>query len=361
MIKYLAFIILPLTLQFTRAQISSDTLYDQSKAIIADLDSIVTPEGIQENFLLDIGGVNQWVFTRGKNKNNPAILMVHGGPASPLTPLAWTFQRPIEEYFTVVNYDQRGSGKTYHDNDTIKLNKSIHIDQYVEDCIEIAELIRKRYNKEKVFLLGHSWGSIVGMKAALRRPDLFYAYIGVGQVIKTLENEKLSFEHGLSKAKENNNQKAIKELMSIAPYPGTAPLTRDRIITARKWAQYYGGLAAYRNEFSFFFKSPLLSPEYNINDVKAIHQGNIFTLEKLLHEFLSVDLTQVTTFPIPVFQFMGKHDYSTPTQPTVEWINKVNAPYKKAVWFHDSSHLLPMEEPGKFLLELVSSVRPLAE
>lgn len=361
MTKHLIFIILALSLQSTRAQVVSDTLFNQSKAIIADLDSIVTPEGIQENFQLDIGGVNQWIFTRGKDKNNPAILMVHGGPATPLAPLAWTFQRPIEEYFTVVNYDQRGAGKTYHDNDTIQLGKSIHIDQYVEDAIEIAELIRKRYHKEKVFLLGHSWGSIVAMKAALRRPDLFYAYIGVGQVIKTLENEKLSFEHGLSEAKKNNNQEAVTELMSIAPYPGTEPLTRDRVIIARKWAQYYGGLAAYRHEFDYFFKSPLLSPEYDINDVRAIHQGNVFTLGKLLDEFLSVDFTHVTTFPIPVFQFMGKHDYSSPTQPTVEWIDQVNAPYKKAVWFHNSSHLLPIEEPGKFLLELVTSVRPLAE
>lgn len=359
--KYLIYIIAVLAFQTTNGQTVSDTLYNPSRAIIADLDSIVTPKGIQENFQLDIGGVEQWVYARGNDKDNPVILMVHGGPASPLAPLAWTFQRPIEEYFTVVNYDQRGSGKTYRDNDTISLGKTIHIEQYVDDVIAIAEKILTRYQKKKVFLLGHSWGTIVGLKAALRRPDLFHAYIGVGQVIKPVENERLSFAYGLREAKKRNNQKAVEELMSIAPYPGTEPLTRHRIVIARKWAQYYGGLAAYRHEFDFFFKAHLLSPEYDRDDVRAINQGNVFTLGKILDEFLSVDFTQVTTFPIPVFQFMGKHDYTTPTQPTADWLEQVKAPYKKAVWFHDSSHLLPMEEPGKFLLELVTQVRPLAE
>lgn len=149
------------------------------------------------------------------------------------------------------------------------------------------------------------------MKAALRRPDLFYAYVGMGQVINVKENEAVSFQHGLQQAKLYNNEKAIAELNSIAPYPGEKPITRERIIIARKWAQFYGGLTAYRNHSDYFFKAPQLSPEYTSEEVKAINLGNLFTLSKILSEFVEVDFKNVKEFPIPIFMFMGKHDYTT--------------------------------------------------
>src|SRR5579859_1704494 len=135
--------------------------YSASKKIIQDLGRIVNPKGIQENYELPIGGVQQWVFVRGQDTSNPIILFVHGGPASPMSPVAWMFQRPFEEYFTVIHYDQRASGKTYQANDTTGLAKTINIDQYVQDAIGLTELIKKRYHKKKVILIGHSWGTVV--------------------------------------------------------------------------------------------------------------------------------------------------------------------------------------------------------
>ena len=200
-----------------------------------------------------------------------------------------------------------------------------------------------------------------GLQAALARPDLFYAYVGIGQVINTRTNERLSVEYGLQQAKKANNVEAIKELESIAPYPGTEPITRERIIIARKWPQYYGGLTAYRDNSTYFFNAPLLSPEYDAKDVAAIDQGNEFTLEKILPEFLDVDFTPVKRFPIPVLMFMGRHDYTTPSQPTAEWLDAVRAPYKRGVWFENSAHMIPFEEPGKMLVSLITYVRPLAK
>lgn len=334
--------------------------YQKAKAIISDLDSIVTPNGVQENFQVSAGGEKQWVYVRGKNRANPLILFVHGGPSSPMAPVSWTFQRPLEEYFTMAHYDQRASGKTFRTNDTLNLGETIHIDQYVDDALEIASHVRAKYNKEKIILMGHSWGTIVALKAALEKPDLFYAYVGIGQVINTRDNELLSFNYGLREATKRGNKEALDELKSISPYPGNKPITRNRIVIARKWAQYYGGLAAYRKTFDFFYKAPLLSPEYDHEDVKAIHQGNIFTLGRILPEFLNVDFKKITQFPVPVFQFMGRHDYTTPTAPTVEWLENLNAPIKKGIWFENSSHLLPLEEPGKFLVTLIDEVRPLS-
>jgi pimeloyl-ACP methyl ester carboxylesterase len=331
--------------------------YRKSRETIADLGRIVAPNGIQESYETKIGGLDQWLNVRGQDKANPIVLFVHGGPASPLIPTLWQFQRPLEEYFTVVNYDQRGAGKTYVEDHSDAVAETLHIARYIDDAIAIAEHVRKRYGKSKVILMAHSWGTVIGLGAALKRPDLFHAYVGIGQVINARDNERISFEFGLQQAKARGNTAALEELESIAPYPGDQPITRERIVIARKWAQFYGGLTAYREESRYFFDAPLLSPEYSAADVCAVDQGNVFTLGRVLPEFLNVDYKSVRSFPIPVVMFMGRHDYTTPSEPTAEWMRKVSAPAKHAVWFERSSHMIPWEEPGKMLLSLVQYVR----
>lgn len=336
--------------------------YEDAREVVHDLQRIVAPTGVQESYKTAIGGIDQWLYVRGQDKSNPMILFVHGGPASPLMPTIWEFQRPIEEYFTVVNYDQRGAGKTYLETDPKSISASIQIDQYVEDAIEIAEYVRKRYGKEKLILMGHSWGTVIGMKIALERPDLFHAYVGIGQVINAYDNERLSFEHGLEQARQHGNEQAVAELESIAPYPGDQPITRERIIIARKWAQFYGGLSAYRDgEAKYYFGASLLSPAYGCEAARAIDQGSLFTLGRILPEFLHVDFKDVHEFPIPIVMFMGRHDYTTPSAPTAAWLEQVDAPYKQGVWFEHSAHMIPWEEPGKTLVSLLKYVRPLAD
>ena len=335
--------------------------YEEARAVVRDLQRIVAPTGIQESYTTTIGGIKQWIDVRGQDRSNPIILFVHGGPAAPLTPSIWEFQRPIEEYFTVVNWDQRGAGKTYLETNPEEISDSIHIDRYVKDAIEVAEYIRQRYSKDRLILMGHSWGTVVGMKAALIHPELFYAYVGIGQVINTRDNERLSFQYGLDQAREHHNAEAIAELNSIAPYPGDTPITRERIIIARKWAQFYGGLSAYRDGGAkYYFDAPLLSPAYDCKSARAVDQGNMFTLGRILPEFLQVDYKQVRKFPIPVVMFMGRHDYTTPSAPTATWLEQVDAPYKRGIWFEHSAHMIPWEEPGKTLNSLLEYVRPLA-
>ncbi|NVM77433.1 pimeloyl-ACP methyl ester carboxylesterase [Duganella sp. SG902] len=330
------------------------------REIIGDVGRIVAPNGVQENFKLHVNGIDQWVYTRGQDRKNPVLLFLHGGPASPSAPTMWMYQRPLEEYFTVVNYDQRGAGKTYLENDPEQVRPTLNVQQFVDDAVKIAQEISKRYGKRKVILVGHSWGTVVGMRAALARPDLFHAYVGIGQVISMLDNEKVSFDFAMARARKENNQQAIKELESIAPYPGDTPITRERIVTERTWAQHYGGLAAYRGDFAYYFNAPLLSPEYDEQAVQAIDKGSLLTLERVLNEWLQVDFKPVKSFPIPVVMFMGRHDYTTPSAPTAAWLAKVKAPYKRGVWFENASHLVQFEEPGKTLVSLLEYVRPLA-
>ena len=194
----------------------------------------------------------------------------------------------------------------------------------------------------------------------MKRPDLFHAYVGIGQVINVRDNERISFDYGLEQARKRGNTAAVREMETIAPYPGDQPITRERIIIARKWAQFYGGLSAYREDSKYYFDAPRLSPEYDHDDVCAIDRGNMFTLGRILPEFLDVDFKGVRSFPIPVVMFMGRHDYTTPSAPTSAWLDKVTAPYKRGVWFEHSAHMIPWEEPGKTLVSLLTYVRPLA-
>lgn len=335
--------------------------YGEARAAVADLERILAPGSVQDAYKARIGGIDQWINVRGQDRTNPLILFVHGGPASPAMPTIWQFQRPIEEYFTVAHYDQRAAGKTYGETDPHTVAGTIRIERYVDDAIEVAEHLLRRYGKRKLVLLGHSWGSIIGMKAALKRPDLFYAYVGVGQVIDARQNERISFDYAMAQARAHDNQEALRELDAIAPYPGSQPITRERIVVARKWPQYYGGLSAFRSSSTYFFNGPLLSPEYDDKQVRDIDRGSLLTLDRVLPEFVKVDFTAVKIFPIPVVMFLGRHDYTTPTAPTEAWLARVKAPYKQAVWFEHSAHMVPWEEPGKTLVSLLKYVKPLTE
>ncbi len=185
--------------------------------------------------------------------------------------------------------------------------------------------------------------------------------MGIGQVINTRDNERISYDYGLAQARARGNAEAVKEMEAIGPYPGSTPITRERIIVARKWPQFYGGLTAFREDSNFYYRGPRLSPDYTDKDRCAINLGSELTLGRVLPEFLDVDFKGVHDFPIPVVMFMGRHDYTTPSEPTEAWLQRVAAPYKQGVWFERSAHMIPWEEPGKTLASLLQYVRPLAD
>ena len=150
---------------------------------------------------------------------NIPVLFVHGGPASPLTPTLWQFQRPIEEYFTMVTWDQRGAGKTYLANDPAQVRPTMSITRMVDDAEEVAAHLRKTYGKRRIILMAHSFGTIVGLRLAQRQPDWFYAYVGTGQFIDFQASEAAGFAATLADARAAKNGQAIEDLTRIAPFP----------------------------------------------------------------------------------------------------------------------------------------------
>jgi pimeloyl-ACP methyl ester carboxylesterase len=334
--------------------------YAEGRAVVADIGRVVTPNGVQETFEVVLGGARQVVNVRGADRTQPLLLFVHGGPAAPEMPIAWTFQRAWEDYFTVVQWDQRGSGRSYALNDPKALAPTMTPERYRDDAIELIELLVRRYGQRKVVLVGHSWGTLVGLAVALERPDLLHAYVGIGQIVDFRENERVGWEWTLARAKADGNAAAIRELEALRPYPGQGSFDVARVSTERKWSVHYGALAAGRQDANFYFRSARLSPEYTPEDRRAWNEGSEFTMRVLFPQLADLSFAHVRAVRVPVFMFLGRHDYTTPSPLAAEWLARVRAPRKAAVWFEHSAHLPMIEEPGRTFAALLEHVLPAA-
>jgi pimeloyl-ACP methyl ester carboxylesterase len=334
---------------------------EEVTGILAQSRRIVSPDGIEELRKVRIGGIDQWLSVRGRDRRNPILLVLHGGPASPTLPIAYTFQSPWEDYFTVVQWDQRGTGKTYASNSEAQMAPGMTIEGMADDAAQVVQYLRHHYGKQKIFVLGHSWGTVLGTLLAQRHPDWFYAYIGVGQVVNVRRNEELGYDFALRQARAHGNAEAIKALEGIAPYPGTAPMTIDRIAVRSRWETYYGGLAFGRDSFAFDADAETLSPDYSRRDLDAIGKGSLFTLHRLLQPLLDVDFDSTTQFGCPVLLFVGAHDETTSHVLAEQWFDHLQAPSKRLVVFADSAHMVMQEQPGRFLVHLVTDALPFAQ
>jgi pimeloyl-ACP methyl ester carboxylesterase len=332
---------------------------DRARAIIGNLQKIVSPNGIDQKVAVPINGTKQWITIRGRDRNNPVLLFIHGGPAAPEMPTSWTFQNGWEDYFTVVQWDQRGSGKSYNANDPKTVGPTITVAQMVSDAEAMVVYLRETYHKPKIFVLGHSWGSLLGLTLAEKHPEWLYAYVGVGQMIDSLESERLGYLSTLKAAEDAHDETAVKELRAIAPYPGKT-IDLAKINTERKWSVHFGGLSYGRDSYAYYYNASELSPDYDNADLAAIDKGSELSLPRLLPEFGSADFENVTEFGCPIVMFAGRHDDTTSSVVVEKWFARVHAPAKKLVWFENSAHMIQIEEPGRMLVHLVEDVRPFA-
>ena len=358
MIRALA---LPLLLSCAtaHAQAASDDPYAEGRAVVAQLQRIVTPAGVQESFEATLGGARQAVSVRGADSANPILLFVHGGPGSVEMPMAWTFQRPWEDYFTVVQWDQRGAGKSYALNDPDALAPTMTLERYRDDAIELIELLCRRYGKRKVVLMGHSFGSAVGLAVAAKRPDLLHAYVGVGQAIDFRENERVGMAWTLAQARERGNDEAARAIEALRPYPDAGAFVIDKADAWRRWSIGWGALAAYRGNADFYFDATKLSPEYTAADRKAWGAGSAFSVATLWPKLADVSFQDLHEVDVPLVFFLGRHDYTVPAPIAAAWMEEVRAPHKQVVWFEHSAHLPMVEEPGRVFAALLQDVLPL--
>ncbi|QDE88926.1 alpha/beta hydrolase [Myxococcus xanthus] len=338
--------------------------HDRAEAvkIIAELRKIVAPEGMERTEKLRIGGIDQWVSIRSRDLRNPVLLVLHGGPGWVTMPTSWYVAHGWDEFFTVIQWDQRGSGKTYVANDPAIVAPTLTVEQVHADAKELVKWVRQTFGKEKIFVLGHSWGSLLGLTLAEKHPEWLHAYIGVAQGIDARESERRGWTWTMEQARAAKNEEAIRDLESIAPYAvGKKPVPLKDIRIQRRWLNFYGGAAYRRPDASFEGAAVNLSPEYTDEEVRQVWKALDFSVERLLAAILTADLSHVKRLKTPLLLFLGRHDRNVSATVAAEWFAGIKAPSKRLVWFEQSAHEMMAEEPGKVLLSLVRYARPIAE
>ncbi|MGG3468701.1 alpha/beta hydrolase [Neobacillus pocheonensis] len=313
----------------------------RTKKIVSAFESIASLEEVE------LGGTKQFVLMRGENIENPIMLFLHRGPGTAQIGFAPKFQRKLEKDFLVVNWDQKGAGISY--SPSIK-KEELTIENMLSDAVQLIEYLLKRFNQSKLFLVGHSWGTVLGILAAQKCPQYIYSYIGIGQVVNMKAGEKISYEYTINKAKELNNDKAFKELTELK----YNPTDMNYLIAQRRWLTRLGGSAIGVSDYQLIYSNMFFANEYTMKDWFAYMKAGRFSLESMWGQVIEVDFLKNTPrFEVPVYIFAGRQDYQTPSELAKRFYDVLECPHKEFVWFEKSAHLISFEEPEKFYNECI--------
>ncbi|REK77566.1 alpha/beta fold hydrolase [Paenibacillus paeoniae] len=290
---------------------------------------------------LTVNEAEHTVMIRGENRDNPILLFVHGGPGSSEIPYVRKYQDLLEKHFTIVHYDQRGSGKSYR---FFEDYSELTSDLLVSDLLELTEQVKARLGQERVILAGHSFGTYIGMKAAAQSPESFSAYIGIGQVGDNHASEQDSFAYVLERAKAANAGADISKLEQLRPF-----VESGEQMTPRSLIRKYGGAARLIDDNGDYYEGFLLNPEYNGLDMLRYVRGIARTQNGLLAEESAHPLPElVQELAIPCYFVMGEHDYMTSVDSAQAYFELLAAPKKEFILYENSAHYPQFEEEERF-------------
>jgi len=315
--------------------------------------AIDSAKGVDEAMYVQLGGIDQWVTICGEDRENPVLLFVHGGPGDVTNPWSFTYFAAWQKRFTVVQWDERGAGRTLRKTGP-SVASTMTLDRMAQDGIELSEFLRKHLGKDRIVLVAHSYGSILGLRMVQTRPDLFYAYVGTGQVADATKNYSVAYAALLEKAQATGNQQAVDELRRIGPppYPNGEGYQVQRKCSNRfEGAErfLYGTLGL-----------TLVAPGGSVQDLYDSRDGQNLSSERLVPQtrsFTSKDLG--LEFRVPMFFFQGTEDFTSPIALAKQYLGAIKAPRKEFVPI-DGGHFAVFIHSDQFLEELVARVRPLA-
>ena len=315
--------------------------------------AVTTPNGIDEANYVKVGGLEQWITIRGEDRRNPVLLFLHGGPGDATNPWGYAGFRNWLKYFTVVQWDQRGTGRTFGRNGAAAAS-TITVERMVQDGVELAELLSKRLQKDKIVLVGHSWGSILGVFMAKARPELFYAFVGTGQVADPTRNYAVAYAALVDRAARDGNSRALGELNEVGPPPYK---DGKGFAGQRKWANLFEGADVFLASTLGFART---APGYSLGDINDWFDGQGVSAEQLVPQTSVLDPKLLGgEFAVPVFVIQGAEDFTTPTSLAKAYVNSLHAPRKAFVTIDGAGHFAVFTKQDAFLKELRARVLPL--
>ena len=313
---------------------------------------------ISEKIFVDINGVQQGMFIKGKDVNNPILLFVHGGPGMPEYWLTQRYPTGLENHFVVVWWEQRGAGLSYSADIP---SETMTAEQFVDDTIAVTNYLRERFGQDKIYLMAHSWGSYIGIQAAAREPDLYYAYIGVGQISHQIQSEQLAYQYALAYYKENGKQACVRKL-EAAPPTLTVPLPTN-YMALRDPYMHGAGIGTTRDMKSVvtgIFLPSWQFKEYTLGEKVNLWKGKFYSRSSSFSLWDKMQITdlgqQVTKLDVPVYFLHGLYDYTCAYPLAKEYFEKLDAPVKGFYTFESSAHSPMFEEPEKVQKILLEDV-----
>lgn len=315
--------------------------------------SIRTANRIDEALFVRIGGIEQWVKIRSEDRNNPVLLVLHGGLA--LSYMAFTpLFRQWEKHFTIVQWDRRGTGKTFGRNCQTG-HGELTLERITCDGIELAEWLARGLHKEKIFLLGHSMGSLPGLTMAAKCPSLFEAYVGCEQVVNMQRNETVSYQMMLTALHESGDRKNLKVLTRIGPPPyANIGIWKAKQRLAPKIDPVFRKLVQQTIPALL-----LTSPSYSLMDLFDFIGGNLFSGEQLFAHWMAFDAKELgSRFELPIYIIQGERDIMAPKSLAQEWFDGIEAPRKTFATMASSGHLIMFATPGLVLDKLLALLNP---
>jgi pimeloyl-ACP methyl ester carboxylesterase len=314
--------------------------------------AITTPNGIDEAKYVTVGGIQQWITIRGEDRSNPVLLFLHGGPGDATNPWGYAGFRSWLKHFTVVQWDQRGAGRTHGRNRDMP-PETITIARMTQDGVELADILRKQLAKDTIVLVGHSWGSILGVSMVKARPDLFAAFVGTGQVGDPIASYTVSHRELLDKATVLDDERARRELREIGPPPYADGRGYG---VQRRWSNFFEGADAFIASMMGF---ALAAPGYTLRDVNDWFDGQIVSSQRLVPQTSALEArTLAGDFAVPVFVIQGAEDFTTPTSLARTFVESIRAPAKGFVAI-EGGHFAVFMQTRAFLAQLLPRVRPL--
>ncbi len=319
---------------------------------ITGADGRPLPNSIATLEKVTLNGSTQWVTMRGKDVSNPVLLFLAGGPGGSQMATARHALAGLEEHFVVVQWDQPGAAKSFHAVPQSELTP----ERYIADAQALVQYLRGRFGVEKVYVLGESWGSVLGIWLVQRDPDLFHAFIGTGQMVAFEEADRICYEFALQLAQEQGDTKKVDQLTRQGP----PPYFGDGV--ARKQLAYLMDTFTYMNQDpniigGFNTIQDLSSPEYGLYDKVNWARGPLVTLNTVYPQLWDVDLRKTAgRLEVPVYFLIGRHDVNAPTALAEAYFQQLTAPHKELIWFERSGHTPWTSEPDRFVAEIVQRV-----
>lgn len=314
---------------------------------------------LREAGYVSIGGIDQWITITGTDRRNPVILFVHGGPGVATSPFAAAGYAGWDRDFTLVQWDQRGAGRTYSKNGE-SIEPTMTIDRITEDGLEVVEYVRKHLHKDKIILVGGSWGSVLGIRMAHAHPDLFAAYVGSPQVTDYQQMVAASYARVLQIAQTMNDQPSLDALAAIGPPPWAS---REKNMTYRKV------MTTYQAQMTTVPTAPVvIAKEYEADfkpDGGVFRQAVDFSARHFWGPTLAgpatrVHVTSLTDFKVPIFFIHGSADLTAPPELTRAYFEVIRAPGKKLYLVPGAAHD-PSSAAQNLLRDvLLTEVRPMA-